>query len=98
MRVNRTTAAVLALFIAASAACVRPPSDVRLGSSKRAAELRQTQNPGAGEQRERAPEGMGATTAADVLTNYHENQRVEAQERRQDRQRDRGISEIGRGN
>jgi len=98
MKLSRSTAAMLALVIAASAACVKPPSDVRMGSSKRAAELRQTQNPDAAEQRSKGPEGTGATTAADILTNYHENQRVEAQERRQDRQRDRGISEIGRGN
>jgi len=98
MQLNRWTGWILALPLCLSLGCAAAPSDRRFGSSKRAAEIRQTQNPKAAEQTKQGPEGIGATTAADVLTNYHENQKVEAQERRQDRQRDRGISEIGSGN
>jgi hypothetical protein len=70
----------------------RPP----FGAAKRAVELRQTQNPQKGDKPEPV-QGVGATTAAGILTNYKKNQETEIQERRQDRQRDRGISEIGSG-
>jgi hypothetical protein len=88
-----------ALLLLVLAACSTPPpvSDFRLGSSKQAAEIRQTRNPEAGQVSQRT-EGVGATTAATILENYRGNQKTEAQERRQDRQRDRGISEVDSGN
>ena len=54
---------------------------------------RQTQNPDAADKRIDV-EGVGATTAADILENYHQNQTTEAQERRQERQRDNGLNDI----
>ena len=60
------------------------------GEDVAAAAERQIQNPERSE--ERTPvEGIGATTAADVATNYHANQTTTAQERRQDKQRDNGL-------
>jgi hypothetical protein len=63
------------------------------GAAVAAADSRQTQNPERSE--ERTPvEGIGATTAADVTTNYHANQATTAQQQRQDRQRDNGLVDI----
>jgi len=54
---------------------------------------RQIQNPEQSEVRNPV-DGLGATTAADVVKNYHANQSTERQAARQDRARDSGISEI----
>jgi hypothetical protein len=63
------------------------------GEDVAAATERQVQNPERSE--ERTPvEGIGATTAADVTTNYHANQTTTAQERRQDKQRDNGLVDV----
>ena len=60
------------------------------GKDVAAADQRQVQNPERSE--ERTPvEGIGATTAADVTTNYHTNQTTAAQQSRQDRQRDNAL-------
>lgn len=65
------------------------------GGAVEAADQRQVQNPERSE--ERTPvEGIGATTAAEVVENYHANQKIEAQERRQDRQRDSATSTTSR--
>ena len=63
------------------------------GSSVAASDTRQVQNPERSE--ERTPvEGIGATTAADVTTNYHTNQSIQEQTTRQDRQRDNGLVDV----
>ena len=62
------------------------------GDAIAAVDKRQIQNPERSE--ERTPvEGIGATTAADVITNYHANQPTSAQQERQDRQRDNGLND-----
>ena len=63
------------------------------GKDMREIAQRQVQNPERSE--ERTPvEGIGATTAADVTTNYHTNQSTQAQQSRQDRQRDNGLVDV----
>jgi hypothetical protein len=83
-----------AVLLAADVSCMPPAPDGDFGSAKRAVEARQIQHP---ERSDTATpvDGTGATTAAEILENYHTNQKTEVQERRQDRQRDSGISEIG---
>jgi hypothetical protein len=71
----------------------RSEVEERMGEATRAAAARQIQSPERSENRTPV-DGVGATTAADVIRNYHENQTTEAQERRQDRQRDNGLSDI----
>lgn len=63
------------------------------GDTVAAAETRQVQNPERSEERA-SVEGIGATTAADVTTNYHTNQTTQAQQQRQDRQRDNGLIDL----
>jgi hypothetical protein len=87
-----------ALLLLASASCASErPAPRPMGAAKRALEVRQTANPEASEKATEA-QGTPATTAAEILNNYHTNQKTEVQERRQDRQRDRGISEVGQEN
>ena len=76
-------------------ACDPDPSQVeeQIGSALDTLQQRQTANPDASEKLTPV-EGLPATTAADVVTNYHENQKTEAQERRQSRQRDSGLVDI----
>ena len=63
------------------------------GAAVQAADRRQVQNPERSE--ERTPvEGVGATTAADITTNYHTNQSTAQQQQRQDRQRDNGLTDV----
>ncbi len=63
------------------------------GSAYQKSRERQTQNPEASEARTPVV-GMGAATAAEVVENYHRNQKTSAQESRQDRARDSGISSV----
>ena len=63
------------------------------GEDLDAATARQVQNPERSE--ERTPvEGIGATTAADVTTNYHTNQSTETQREVQKQQREDSLVEI----
>jgi hypothetical protein len=71
----------------------RSQVEEQMGDAHRSVMARQIENPERSENRTPV-DGLGATTAADVLRNYHENQTTEAQERRQDRQRDNGLSDI----
>ena len=87
-----------ALLLIATAGCAaQRPVPKPMGAAKRALEVRQTVNPEASE-KATAAQGTPATTAAEILNNYHTNQKTDVQERRQDRQRDRGISEVGQEN
>ena len=64
----------------------------QIGDALRLAKERQVLNPEASETRTPV-EGLGATTAPDVLSNYHDNQKTGAQVERQERQRDNGLSD-----
>lgn len=86
---------ILSLAAGLAVACASKPDRVAedMGNAMASLRERQTANPDASE--ELVPvEGLGATTAQDVVTNYHENQRTEAQQERQERQRDNGLVDI----
>ena len=94
--VHCVTAGVAALALLCAGCGLRGSASAveqRMGEAHREAIARQTEHPERSE-RTTPVEGLGATTVVDVLENYHANQKTEAQERRQDRQRDNGLSDI----
>jgi hypothetical protein len=87
--------ATLASLLMACAGSGSEPAQAReqqMGDALRLAVKRQIENPERSETRTPV-EGLGATTAADVVTNYHENQKTTAQQETQNRQRDNGLTD-----
>jgi len=83
-----------ALLVSASlGACAPSLVDENFGSAQREARARQTQNPERSETRNPVS-GMGAATAAEVVENYHRNQKTSAQQSQQESARDSGISVV----
>jgi len=74
-------------------ACAPAGVAENFGSSQRTLVERQIQNPERAEVRNPV-DGIGPATAADVVENYHKNQTTEAQQDRQERQRDNGLVDI----
>jgi len=88
-------AALGALAIGGCLLACSSPSLVadNFGTAKKQLQERQTQNPEQSETRNPV-NGMGAATAAEVTENYHRNQKTTAQQARQERARDSGISAV----
>jgi len=63
------------------------------GKAQQSVAKRQIQNPERSEV-QNPVDGMGPATASDVVKNYHQNQDTQAQQDRQDRQRDNGLVDI----
>ena len=89
----RVATCISALALAGLCGCAPRTVADSYGRATREVAARQIQNPESAESRIPV-DGLGATTAAEVIQNYHENQKTAAQERRQERQRDNGLVDI----
>lgn len=92
-RTVATFCALTTLILGGGVSCAPATVAENYGRATSEAAARQIQNPESSETRNPV-DGLGATTAAEVIQNYHENQKTAAQERRQERQRDNGLVDI----
>ena len=76
-------AIIVAAVLAMGAGCAHSHVDEHWGESQRTLSAQQIQNPEAGDVRTPV-DGMGSSTADNVVANYHERQRNQAHEAKND--------------